>query len=220
MAVGKFDVVEQLLDNSGLQLNGGLVYTYEGGTTTNRAAYTSSTGGTAHANPIVLDSSGRPPGDGIWFTKGVAYKVVVKTSAGVTLETVDNLTLPDVDALITAATGSQAFDVAFYFIGGQPTSSQEEFRYIFDRAVTLPANFSGSQGSVRVNPTASYTETVKKNGSTIGTIVTNTSGTPTFATSGGAAASFAAGDILTVIAPSGTDATVAGIARTFKGTLA
>jgi hypothetical protein len=38
----------------------------------------------------VLDSSGRPPNE-VWLTYGFFYKFVVKTSAGVTLGTYDNL---------------------------------------------------------------------------------------------------------------------------------
>ena len=40
-------------------LSGGRIYTYDAGTTTPRATYTSSTGVQANANPIVLDSGGK-----------------------------------------------------------------------------------------------------------------------------------------------------------------
>jgi hypothetical protein len=83
----------QFFDNSGVILSGGLVYTYAAGTTTPQATYTTSSGGTAHANPIVLDSAGRVPSGGeVWLTDGVAYKFVLKTSAAVTIATYDNVT--------------------------------------------------------------------------------------------------------------------------------
>jgi len=83
----------QFFDNSGVILSGGLIYTYAAGTTTPQAAYTSSSGGTAHSNPIVLDSAGRVPSGGeIWLTDAVAYKFVLKTSAAVTIATYDNVT--------------------------------------------------------------------------------------------------------------------------------
>ena len=51
----------QFLDNNGNVLSGGKIYTYEAGTTTPLATYTSSSGNTAHTNPIVLDAAGRVP---------------------------------------------------------------------------------------------------------------------------------------------------------------
>ena len=56
----------QLFDNNGVPLSGGKIYTYAAGTSTPLATYTSSSGVTAHTNPIVLDSSGRVPGGEIW----------------------------------------------------------------------------------------------------------------------------------------------------------
>jgi hypothetical protein len=68
----------QFFDNNGVPLAGGLVYTYAAGTTTPQATYTTSSGGTAHANPIVLDSAGRVPSGGeIWLTDAVSYKFVL-----------------------------------------------------------------------------------------------------------------------------------------------
>jgi hypothetical protein len=81
----------QFFDNNGVPLAGGLIYTYAAGTTTPEATYTSSTGITAHANPIVLDSAGRVATGEIWLTSGVDYKFLVKTSANVQLGSYDNL---------------------------------------------------------------------------------------------------------------------------------
>jgi hypothetical protein len=80
----------QFFDNNGNPLAGGLIYTYAAGTTTPAATYTSSTGGTANANPIVLDSAGRTPAQ-IWLTAGSSYKFVLQTSLGVTIKTDDNI---------------------------------------------------------------------------------------------------------------------------------
>lgn len=81
---------QQFFDNTGLLLNGGLIYTYQAGSTTPLATYTDVNGTIANSNPIVLDSSGRTPSE-IWLTYGFNYKFVVQTSAGVTLGTYDNL---------------------------------------------------------------------------------------------------------------------------------
>lgn len=81
----------QFFDNNGSPLVGGKLYTYAAGTTTPQATYTSSSGLTAHTNPIVLDSAGRVPSGQIWLTEGAVYKFVVTTSTGSTIATYDNI---------------------------------------------------------------------------------------------------------------------------------
>jgi len=81
----------QFFDNNGAPLAGGLIYTYEAGTTLPQATYTTSAGTTAHANPIVLNSAGRVPGGEIWLLPG-SYKFVLQTSAAVLIATYDNVT--------------------------------------------------------------------------------------------------------------------------------
>ena len=80
----------QLLDNSGNVLSGGKIYTYAAGTTTPATTYTSSTGGTANSNPIILNSAGRVPYE-IWMTDGQVYKFVLKDSNDTLIATYDNL---------------------------------------------------------------------------------------------------------------------------------
>ena len=80
----------QFFDNNGVPLSGGLIYTYAAGTTTPQATYTTSTGNIAHSNPIVLDAAGRVPGGEIWLLF-LTYKFVLKTSAGITIATYDNI---------------------------------------------------------------------------------------------------------------------------------
>jgi len=81
----------QFFDNNGTPLSGGKIYTYEAGTTTPLATYTSSTGNTAHTNPIVLDSGGRVPSGGEIWNALLLYKFVLKTSTDVTIATYDNV---------------------------------------------------------------------------------------------------------------------------------
>lgn len=81
----------QFFDNSGNPLTGGKIYTYAAGTTTNQATYTSSSGSTAHSNPIILDAAGRVPGGEIWLTDGLQYKFVLKTSTDTSIATYDNI---------------------------------------------------------------------------------------------------------------------------------
>ena len=82
----------QFFDNSGNPLTGGLIYSYQAGTTTPLTTYTSSSGGSAHTNPIVLDAGGRVPNGGeIWLNYFYKYKFVLKTSTGTLLATYDNV---------------------------------------------------------------------------------------------------------------------------------
>jgi hypothetical protein len=81
----------QFFTNSGVILSGGKLYTYSAGTTTPAATFTSSSGGTAHTNPIILDSAGRVPGGEIWLTDIVQYKFILETSSGVLIVTWDNI---------------------------------------------------------------------------------------------------------------------------------
>jgi hypothetical protein len=83
-------VAAQFFTNSGVPLTGGKLYTYAAGTTTPQVTYTSSSGVTAHANPIILDSAGRVPGGEIWLFSA-RYKFVLNTSADVLIATYDNI---------------------------------------------------------------------------------------------------------------------------------
>lgn len=80
----------QFFDNSGVPLAGGLLYSYEAGTTTPAATYTTSAGTIANTNPIVLDAAGRPPSE-VWLSANTLYKFVVKTSTGTLIRTYDNI---------------------------------------------------------------------------------------------------------------------------------
>jgi hypothetical protein len=84
-------VAAQFFTNNGVPLAGGKIFTYAAGTTTNQTTYTSSSGGTAHTNPIILDSAGRVPGGEIWLTDNLQYKFLLKTSADVLISTYDNI---------------------------------------------------------------------------------------------------------------------------------
>ncbi len=70
---------QQFVDSSGNPATGDLLFTYAAGSTTKQTTYTTSTGLTANANPIVLDSEGKTP-YGVWLTDGLAYKFVLAPS--------------------------------------------------------------------------------------------------------------------------------------------
>ena len=79
----------QQVDSSGVPRNLAKLYTYAAGSTTPRTTYTDSTGNTAQANPIILNSLGLPDNP-IWLPTGQT-KFVLKTPTDVTIWTEDNV---------------------------------------------------------------------------------------------------------------------------------
>lgn len=75
------------LDDSGLPLSGGLLYTYAAGTSTPLTTYSDSALTTPNSNPVVLDTAGRAT----LYLSAASYKLVLKTAAGVTIRTQDNV---------------------------------------------------------------------------------------------------------------------------------
>ena len=110
----------QFFNDNGAPVVGGLLYTYLAGTPTPNATYTSSTGLTANSNPIVLNAAGRPPYE-IWLDGINSYKLVLKTSAGVQIWVMDNITgLPAARSqnYQLATAGQTAFTVGFTYTPG------------------------------------------------------------------------------------------------------
>jgi hypothetical protein len=87
-ATGFLSPAVQFFDNNGDPLNGGKAYFYQAGTSTPQNTYTDSSLSVANTNPVILDAAGRAV---IYFLQTPAYKLVLKTSADVTLYTQDNI---------------------------------------------------------------------------------------------------------------------------------
>lgn len=75
-----------LVDGNGTPYASWKLYTYDTGTTTPKATYSNAGNTSSNANPVVADSNGRM-GD-VYFAAG-RYKLVFKTSADVTIDTID-----------------------------------------------------------------------------------------------------------------------------------
>lgn len=91
------------LDN--LPLAGGLLYTYQAGTTTALATYTASDGLIPCSNPIVLGVNGIAPTE-IWLNSINAYKFVLATASNVVLYTYDNISgIPSAGSTVNVPTG-------------------------------------------------------------------------------------------------------------------
>ena len=75
------------LDNNGLPLAGGLLYTYASGTSTLLATYSDAALTTPHTNPIVLNSAGRSATP--IYLSPLSYKFIQQDANAVVLWTVD-----------------------------------------------------------------------------------------------------------------------------------
>jgi hypothetical protein len=102
------------------------------------------------------------------------------------------------------------------FYPGAPSASAKVLSAVVAQAMQLPQNLTGSFATAGTAATASTTFNINKNGSNIGTInfgAGATTGTFTFS----AAVSFAAGDLLQIVAPGTPDATLADVNFTIVG---
>jgi hypothetical protein len=118
----------QFFTNSGVILSGGKLYTYAAGTTTPKVTYTSSSGSTAHTNPIILDSAGRVPGGEIWLL-APPYKFILYTSTDVLIATYDNISgigAAEFQVQNFTGTGSQTV----FTLSSAPLSENITFVYI------------------------------------------------------------------------------------------
>lgn len=122
----------QLFDNNGTILSGGKLYSYAAGTTTPQPTYTSNTGGTAHANPIILDSAGRIPGGEIWLDETLSYKFVLYTSTDILIGTYDN---------ISNVSGTfSAFSFNASYPAGSVGAVLQDAAFVFPSIAALRAN--------------------------------------------------------------------------------
>lgn len=112
----------QFFDSNGNPLAGGLLYSYAAGTTTPLATYTDSTGATANANPVVLDSRGEA---NVWLGSA-SYKLALYTSTAVLIWTVDNI--DGISALTTLAGSGGSNLVGFIQSGTGATATTVQAR--------------------------------------------------------------------------------------------
>ena len=138
--------VQRFYDNSGNLAVGGLLYTYAAGTTTPQATYTSSTGATPNANPIVLNSRGECQ---IWCDPLLNYKYVLTDALSNTLWTVDNVQGLNLSTALSAPTGSS-------LVGFQLSATGAAAQTIFTKAsqtVSVTDFYANGVSGALVDPT-------------------------------------------------------------------
>jgi len=132
---------------------------------------------------------------------GAGSKLVMVNSGASALEFV---TVPSLPYLL-------AFDAP-----GVPTASMIVFHHVFTQAVTFVASLTGSYVKAGTAATAQTDFDLKKNGSSIGTVRFAAAGTTASYVSI-SSSSWAAGDILTLVAPASPDATIEDLWGTLVG---
>jgi hypothetical protein len=111
--------------------------------------------------------------------------------------------------------GSQPYDIGG-FVAGVPTANQVMLRVPIPRAVVFPANLTASRGAAGKAGTAKTDFDIQKNGASFGTMRFAGAGTTaTFISAAGA--TFAAGDVLKIVAPASPDATLADVGFILTG---
>jgi hypothetical protein len=210
LATLPLDVVTQYLDDYALVLAGGLVYTYEAGTTTLLTTYQDYDGEVPNENPIVLDAAGRAT---IRFTEGVAYKVVIQNAEEETVYTLDDIIVGE-----APSESDSQYVISLSYIGTPGASGTMGVHSVLT-ASTIPIDFDGATGDVITAPAGDYAIDVQKDGVSVGTITIDASGVFTFETTGGATIPLIFGSRLSFHAPSSVG-TAADIGITIPADLA
>ena len=119
---------QTVVDTNGNPVSGALINTYLAGTSTPATTYSTSSG-TANANPIVADGSGRFVA---YLDPAVSYKFTITTSASVLIRTVDNiLAVPstiDLDVTGTAGEAIALGDTVYLSDGSGGTTAGRWYR--------------------------------------------------------------------------------------------
>jgi hypothetical protein len=151
----------QFFDDNGVPLSGGKLNTYAAGTTTPQATFTSSSGATANANPIILNAAGRLSGSGeIWLTEGVSYKFILTDANNVLIGTYDNISGANDFSSFANTTDATKGDA---LIGFRQSNSSGNLPGAVGRTVhqkfqdTVGPKDFGAAGNGSTNDTAAFT---------------------------------------------------------------
>lgn len=124
----------------------------------------------------------------------------------------------ETDAAISAAITAGSPDYLIPF-GFTTTPAADEFMliHVFAEGVTIPADFAGSQAYIAVPPLATMQfEVYHSENGLVGTIQITNTGVVTFSSSG-LPITFAAGQVIEVLAPLTADGTISNCAFTLRG---
>lgn len=156
---------------TGLPLSGGKLYSYQAGSSTPLATYTTISGTIANANPIILGTDGRAPNE-IWLTFGYNYKFILQDSGGATIATYDDIygilgTIPAVASVLPTGmillwSGSiGSIPAGFLLCDGTNSTPDLRNRFVVGAGSTYSVNQTGgSADAIVVSHTHTATSVV------------------------------------------------------------
>jgi hypothetical protein len=174
---------------TGLPLSGGKLYSYQAGSSTPLATYTTVSGTIANANPIILGTDGRAANE-IWLTYGYNYKFILQDSAGGTIATYDDIygilgTIPAVASVLPTGmillwSGSiGSIPAGFLLCDGNNSTPDLRNRFVIGAGSTYSVNQTGGSADAIVvshthtatvtDPSHNHTVSVANQGSQNGT---------------------------------------------------
>jgi parallel beta-helix repeat protein len=137
----------QFFDAAGVPLVGGKLYSYQAGTTTPLATYTSQNGLTPNTNPVILDSRGEA---NVWLGTAL-YKLALYTATDVLVWTVDNIGGPDQSTLTQLAASGGSALVGFLQAGSGAVATTVQTKL---RQTVSPEDFGAAGDGVTNDTTA------------------------------------------------------------------
>lgn len=174
------------LGTTGLPLAGGKLYTYQAGSSTPLATYTTIDGTIANSNPIILGSDGKLPEE-LWLTYGYNYKLVLKDANEVLIYTYDNIygilgTIPTSSSTVPSGmillwSGSiGSIPAGYYLCDGSNGTPDLRNRFLVGAGDAYAVNATGgSADAIVVSHTHTATSTVTDPGHTHTVSVSNQS---------------------------------------------
>jgi hypothetical protein len=156
---------------TGLPLSGGKLYSYQAGSSTPLATYTTVSGLIANANPIILGTDGRAPNE-IWLTFGYNYKFILQDANNATIATYDDIygilgTIPAVASVLPTGmillwSGSiGSIPAGFLLCDGNNSTPDLRNRFVVGAGSTYSVNQTGgSADAIVVSHTHTATSVV------------------------------------------------------------
>lgn len=175
---------------TGLPLSGGKLYSYQAGSSTPLATYTTVSGTIANANPIILGTDGRAPNE-IWLTFGYNYKFILQDANNATIATYDDIygilgTIPAVASVLPTGmillwSGSiGSIPAGFLLCDGNNSTPDLRNRFVVGAGSTYSVNQTGGSADAIVvshNHTATSVVTDPGHSHTIASDNNNNNGT-------------------------------------------
>lgn len=178
---------------------------------------TTSLPGSPSQGDIYIDPDGSPAGQIALYDNSAWVYIEPKKGLIATVEDEDVLIWFDGASWEELPTGAATpYDVGGTYID-KPADGVIILRFPMPRAMQFPSSMTGSQGVSGVAAAASSVFSLRKNGSQFGTMTFGV-GSSVASFAAATATSFAAGDVLTVMAPSPQDSTLADIGFSLAGT--